>query len=187
MSRPSVLVSPLTHDRTRDLVSLWVEGRVEQGACQDVAARFAAQGKVEAALRRPGVHTFVATRDDRVVGFLILHESVFGLGDVPDAVIEQLYVAKDLRRHGVAKQLLAAAVVQAERLGSERVVSHVPSAQREANRFFARLGFGSVVTRRVTTTAALRRRVVGGAEVSPLDAMLRRRRTIRATSRTRSA
>ena len=68
MTRPGVLVEPLDPERCRDFVSLWVEGRVELGASHDVAARFAADGRVEAALARPGVHCLVASRDDRLVG-----------------------------------------------------------------------------------------------------------------------
>jgi GNAT superfamily N-acetyltransferase len=184
--RPGVVVAPLTPDRCPDFVSLWVDGRVELGASHDVAARFAADGRIEAALARPGVHCLVATRDDRIVGYLIATESLFGLSDATDLAIEQMHVVPDLRRTGVAKELLGGAVQLAERIGAERVVGNVPTAQRDANRFFARLGFGSSVTRRVTTTAALRRRVLGGADVSAFDQMLRRRRSLRA-SRTRSA
>ena len=187
MTRPGLLVAPLTPERCRDFVSLWVESRVELGASHDVAARFAADGRVEAALARPGVHCLLATRDDRLVGYLIATESLFGLSDATDLAIEQIHVTRDQRRHGVAKHLLGGAVQLAERIGVERVVGHVPSAQREANRFFARLGFGSTVNRRVTTTAALRRRVLGGADVSAFDQMVRRRRSLRAAGRTRSA
>ncbi len=181
MTRPGVVVAPLTPDRCHDFVSLWVEGRVEMGASHDVAARFAADGRVEAAMARPGVHCLVATKDDRLVGYLIATESLFGLSDATDLAIEQIHVTQELRRHGVAKQLLGGAVQLAERIGSERVVGNVPSTQRDANRFFARLGFGSSVNRRVTTTSALRRRVLGGADVSAFDQMLRRRRSLRAT------
>lgn len=187
MTRPGVLVAPLSPDRTRDFVALWVESRVELGASHEVAARFAADGRVEAALARPGVHCLIAVKDNRVVGYLIATESLFGLSDATDLAIEQIHVTREQRRHGVAKQLLGGAVQLAERLGSERVVSNVPASQRDANRFFARLGFGASVNRRVTTTAALRRRVLGGAEVSAFDQMLRRRRTLRAAGRTRSA
>ena len=38
-------------------------------------------------------------------------------------------------------------------------MSNVPAQSREANRFFARWGFSSVVVRRVVSTSVLRRRL----------------------------
>ena len=46
-------------------------------------------------------------------------------------------------------------------VGCEQIGCNVPGQHREANRFFARLGFSSQVVRRVTTTGALRRRLGG--------------------------
>lgn len=187
MSRPPIIVTAVTPEATADFIPLWLDGRVEQGASQEVASRYANDGRVAAALARPEVFAFIARRDREAVGYIVLTQSVFGLGEVAEIAIDQLYVARSARRQGVARQLLAAAVAQAERSGSERVLSHVPAQHREANRFFARLGFTSAVTRRVTTTAALRRKVLGGANVTTFEHVLRRRRTVRAAGRTRSA
>lgn len=187
MSRAPIVVHAVTPDDADAFVGLWLAGRVEQGGSLDAASRHAADGKVTAALRRPEVHAYVATRDEVPVGYVVLAERLFGLSEVSDIAIDQLFVVKDARRQGVAHQLLATAISQAERTGCERIISHVPAADREANRFFARLGFGSSVIRRVTTTSALRRKILGGADVSAFDNVLRRRRTLRAHGRTRSA
>ena len=69
----------------------------------------------------------------------------------------------------------------AERVGAEVIVGNVPAQSREANRFFARLGFGSVIVRRATSTAALRRRLRPGAKPERFEA-LRRRRVLGATA-----
>ncbi len=187
MSRGPIVVHPVSPDRPDALVGLWLAGRVDQGASLEAASRYAADGRVSAALARPEVHAYVATRDDKPLGYVVLIDRIFGLSDTTDLAIDQLYVIKEARRQGVARQLLAAVVAHAERAGSERIVSNVPAQDREANRYFARLGFGSAVTRRVTTTAHLRRKVLGGADVSTFESVLRRRRTLRAQGRTRSA
>lgn len=187
MNRAPIVVETVEPDHADCLVGLWLSGRVEQGGSLDAASRYAADGRVTTALRRPEVRAFVATRDGVPLGYVVLTERMFGLSDSPDLAIDQLFVAKEARRQGVARQLLATAVAQAERTGNDRIISYVPAQDREANRFFARLGFGSSVLRRATTTSALRRKILGGADVSAFDSVLRRRRTLRAQSRTRSA
>ncbi|HNV41534.1 MAG TPA: GNAT family N-acetyltransferase, partial [Ornithinibacter sp.] len=73
---------------------------------------------------------------------------------------------------------LAAVLSTAERSGCEVVVSNVPTASRDANRFFARLGFASVITRRVVSTSALRRKLAPES-VETGHELLRRRRSLR--------
>ncbi len=187
MTRAPIVVHPVSPDRPDVLVGLWLAGRVEQGASLEAASRYAADGRVSSALARPEVHAFVATRDSKPLGYVVVIDRIFGLSDTTEVAIDQLFVTKEARRQGVARQLLTAVVAQAERTGSERIISNVPAQDREANRYFARLGFGSAVTRRVTTTSALRRKVLGGADVSSFESVLRRRRTLRAQRSARSA
>lgn len=187
MSRAPIVVLPVHPERPEHLVGLWLAGRVEQGASLDAVTRYAGDGRVTAALRRPEVHSFVALREEVPVGYVVLTERIFGLSDTPELAIDQIFVLKEARKQGVARQLIAAALAQAERAGSDRIISNVPAQDREANRFFAKLGFGSAITRRVTTTASLRRKILGGADVSTFENVLRRRRNLRAQGRTRSA
>ena len=126
-----------------------------------------------------------ASVDGSPVGYLVLSDSVTGpLTDTSCTSIDQLFVSTRWRRHGVARQLLAAAAAHAERVGAEAIVSHVPSQVRDANRFFARLGFSPTVVRRVTTPAALHRKLAATGEAPVLrrvglEEVIQRRRSAR--------
>lgn len=159
----------------RELTGLWMAQRVEQGSSPQAAARAAAEGRLRDALGRNDVRAWVARVEGVGVGYLIASENPFGLSPHPEVAIEQLFVDHRARRQGVAHTLLAAAVTHAERLGCEVIVSNVPVQSREANRFFARLGFGSMVVRRVVSTAGLRRRLSPGAQPELLQARRKRR------------
>lgn len=74
-----------------------------------------------------------------------------------------LHVHLGARHSGVGHALIAAAADYAERHGAEHVVADVPPSMRDANRFFAKLGFAPLVTRRAVNTAALRRRFARNA------------------------
>ncbi len=189
MGRRIVDVVPVTEDLAPDLTGLWLASRAEAGGSVDSASR-SGEGRLQAALRRSDVHAHLARADGEPVGYVITSENVFGLVPGPELVIEQLYVAEGVRHRGVAKALLGAVVNQAEREACDVIVSNVPSQSRDANRFFARLGFSSMLVRRVTSTGLLRRRLGGDHANAGLERMLRRRRTLRhraVANRTRSA
>ena len=191
MSRRTVDVVLVTEDNQRDLTRLWLASRVDAGSTLEAATRSASEGRLAAALRRPDVRAYLARLDGEVVGYVITSENVFGLAPVPELAIEQIYVEAAARRHGVARALLGAVVNRAERSGCSVIVSNVPSQSRDANRFFARLGFSSVLVRRVTSTAQLRRKLTGDNAAAGLEQILRRRRSLRTSAvsatRTRSA
>lgn len=177
MGRRPVEVVPVA-DELEQVTALWLEAKVDSGSSREVCARAVSDGRFAAALRRPGVQSFVAELDGTPVGYVVTTDNPFGLSPTPEIAIEQLYVAPEARRHGVAKALLGAVLSWAERSGCEVVVSNVPTASREANRFFARLGFGSAVTRRVVTTSTLRRRLAPDTVETGLE-LSRRRRSLR--------
>lgn len=188
MSRPQVfvrLVDQTQEAHHKDLVDLWVDNRVEAGGSSEAAIRLASVGGLSSVLRRPEVTAFLAYIDNDPVGYLVLSDTVAGpLTDAPCTAIDQLFVSSAWRRHGVARQLLAAAASHADRVGADAIVSHVPSQVRDANRFFARLGFTPTVVRRVTTPAALHRKLAatGDARVlrrGGLDEVIQRRRSAR--------
>ncbi len=141
-----------------------------------------AEARVAAALANDDVRAFLAVVDERPVGYIVLTSRPLSfLTDSTCVSIEQIFVAPDARRSGAARALVSAAATYADRLGAEQVTSSVPSHVREANRFFARLGFSSYVVRRVTTTSALHRRLATGEEPHlALDQLLQRRRSMRA-------
>lgn len=181
MSRPQVFVRPLDEAHHRDLVDMWVDSRVEVGSSSEGVLRATSDTAMSAVVRRPDVTTLLAMVDGEPVGYLILSDTVAGmLTESPCTAIDQLYVKTTWRRHGVARQLLAAAAAHADRVGADAIVSNVPSQVRDANRFFARLGFTPTVVRRVTTPAALHRKLsMAGEARTGLEEVLQRRRSAR--------
>lgn len=178
MGRRTVDVVPVDQDDLRDVTGLWLAARVDSGSSKEAATRCAGDGRLSAALRRPGVQAFIARLDGEPVGYAITTENPFGLSPQAELAIEQLWVGPDARRHGVAKALIAAVLASAERSGCELVVSNVPTTSRDANRFFARLGFSSVIVRRVVSTSQLRRKLSPQTAETGSE-LLRRRRSLR--------
>ena len=180
LSRPQVSVRRVTPELECDFIALWAMARLETGA--GPAGRVAPEARVTQALARGDVRVYLAVRDDQPVGYIVLTNSPLSfLTDSPCVSIDQIFVAPDARRGGVCRALLSAAATYADRLGADQIASSVPTQGREANRFFARLGFSSYVVRRVTTTSALHRRLATGVESRPaLDQLLQRRRSLRA-------
>lgn len=125
----------------------------------------------------------VAWQDRHPVGFLLVTTGPVGpLADGSAMHIDQLYVVADQRRHGVGRALISAVAGLAERAGADQVLCNVSPTARETHRFFARLGFAQVITRRVVPLATLRRRLSGGEGRRGLDELLSRRRSLRARS-----
>lgn len=181
MARYPVSVVPVTTPEEREILTqLWLSASAESGVSPEVAARRASQGAVEVALQSPDVHGYLAWLDDRPAGFLVATESVMRFGEGDELVIEQIFVDRGVRKHGVARALLHSATGLADRLGFDRIASAVPSSARDANRFFARLGFGPAVTRRVASVSAVRRRVSPTETVSSRERLLHLRRSRRA-------
>jgi GNAT superfamily N-acetyltransferase len=186
VSRPQVIVRPFEDDHEVSLMDLFVEGRVEAGGSAEAALRIASAGGLTTVLRRPEVTAFLAFVDGAPVGYLVLSDTLAGpFADSPCTAIDQLFVSAAWRRHGVARHLVAAAAAHADRVGAESIISHVPSQVRDANRFFARLGFSPTVVRRVTTPAALHRKLAAAAGGTGrvgrtgLEEVLQRRRSAR--------
>ena len=186
MPRPRITVRRVTPELEGVFADLCTTAHLE--ASGETAARVAAEtrvaseARVAAALSRDDVRALLALVDEKPVGYIVLSRRPMSfLIDTPCVSIEQIFVAREARRSGAARVLVNAAALYADRLGAEQIASTVPSQAREANRFFARLGFSSFVVRRVTTTSALRRRLAAGEESHPaLDLVLQRRRSLRA-------
>lgn len=187
MARQPISVLPVcTAEERETLTQLWLSASVESGISPEVASRRASQGVVEMALQRPDVHGFLACQEGEAVGFIVASQSVMRFGEGDELVIEQIYVTEKARKHGIARALLHTTTSLAERLGFDRIASAVPSSARDANRFFARLGFGPAVTRRVASVSAVRRRVAPNESSSSLDRLLHLRRSMRAREQSTS-
>jgi GNAT superfamily N-acetyltransferase len=138
---------------------------------------------LRSALERECVEVVVARVDQHDVGFVVLSRGpLLPLLDDVSVSIEHLFVVPEARRLGVGHALLARATARAEQLGATQISTTVPAPGREAQRFFARLGFGPFVVRRVTTVQTLRRRL-SWDDHPRLDATVLRRRSLRARSR----
>ena len=172
VSRPAITVRRVTPELEGDFTALCTTAHLE--ASGDGAARVspetrvASEARITVALARDDVRALLAVVDDRPVGYVVLSRRPMSfLIDSPCVSIEQIFVAQEARRSGAARALVNAAATYADQLGAEQIASSVPAQGREANRFFARLGFSSYVVRRVTTTSALRRRLAAGQESHP--------------------
>lgn len=136
----------------------------------------------------PHCRIVVAVLDDEVAGMAVLtHQPFAPLHDIRSVHLHFLHVQPGRRRRGVGRALVAAATTYAEEMQAEHVVTSVYPQLREANRFYARLGFTPVVVRRVATVAALRRRLAVEGQGATGEVVARRRMRRLRTAVTRSA
>jgi GNAT superfamily N-acetyltransferase len=76
---------------------------------------------------------------------------------VPQVTVDNLVVHREHRRRGVGAALLAAAAAYAGEVGAEHVVAAVGGHEAERQRFFARMGFAPLTTRRIVPRTTLLR------------------------------
>lgn len=157
----------------------------------DVVVRFAALGGGVRAVRgrRPDALTDRCARllgderhrvllavgeDGAVLGTAVVGtDPLSGLLDPPSVYLSHLLVAPEHRKRGAGRALVSAAAAYADEVGVDSVVVGVTPSGREANRFFARLGFAPLVIRRIAPVAALRR-TLGAADPASVDHVARR-------------
>jgi GNAT superfamily N-acetyltransferase len=189
VARALVDVRRVTADDLGDVLELWTQGR-DAIARQGRSATSAEQvgPRLADALAAGQIEILLARREGRPAGFLILRETpVSFMVDQPAICIDQLYVAVEARRHGVARAMLGLVAGRAERSGAEQIVSSVTPWARDTHRFFARLGFSPLTVRRSVAPATLRRRLTGESARGGLEDLLARRRSLRARARRRPA
>jgi GNAT superfamily N-acetyltransferase len=75
----------------------------------------------------------------------------------PQVTVDTFVVHRDHRRCGTGARLLAAAARYAEEVGADHVVAAVGGHEAERQRFFARMGFAPLSTRRIVTVESLTR------------------------------
>jgi GNAT superfamily N-acetyltransferase len=127
---------------------------------------------------------------EHLVGMAVLAvDPLNALTDASAVHLQHMVVREGARRRGVGRALVSAAVAHAEEVGSEHVVVSVFPSLREVNRFYARLGFGPIVIRRMATVASLRRKLApaGAVVAPPVMDVLAARRSQRARARVRVA
>jgi L-amino acid N-acyltransferase YncA len=75
----------------------------------------------------------------------------------PQVTVDNLVVHRDHRRQGAGAVLLAAAAAYAAETGAAHVVAAVGGHEAERQRFFARMGFAPLTTRRIVALDSLTR------------------------------
>jgi ribosomal protein S18 acetylase RimI-like enzyme len=183
VSRSHVRIRPAEQADVPELVTLITSGEVPMGASgarqfrADTLARLPERFSelVQAEDRTVLVAVEAGTED--VVGVVVVIEDEVG-AVTPTRVlsISQLVVTRSLRRRGIGRSLMAAAVHLADQRGIEHIVASAATDSREANRYLARLGFAPLVVRRIASTTVLRRSL-GLADSTDRLALLRRART----------
>jgi ribosomal protein S18 acetylase RimI-like enzyme len=128
------------------------------------------------AIADPDRHLVVAVGDDDVpLGMALFTVApANALLDLPALHVSHAVVAARHKRRGAGKALVAAAAAYADEHGLEQVVVSVNPGSRDANRFFARLGFAPLAVRRVAPVAVVRRRLQAG-DAGGVEHVVRRR------------
>ncbi|MCW2699887.1 MAG: GCN5-related N-acetyltransferase [Blastococcus sp.] len=75
----------------------------------------------------------------------------------PHVTVDTFVVHRDHRRRGAGAVLLAAAAAYAHEVGAAHVVAAVAGHEAERQRFFARMGFAPLTTRRIVALDSLTR------------------------------
>jgi GNAT superfamily N-acetyltransferase len=131
--------------------------------------RGGAAERFRAVIDDPDQRLIVAEDADGLAGMVLCSIGTSStLATAPAVVLSHLTVAANSRRAGVGRVLVAAATQWAAECDVDHLRVAVYASSREANRFFARLGFAPVSVNRVAPVAALRR--ILGAEVPAAEA-----------------
>lgn len=184
MSRTSVRVRPATPDDLPALLALGEELREQLGPTVDgrrartpaAVGRANLEGRYLDALDDPERHLVVAVAEDESpLGMALFTVApANALLDTPALHVSHAVVADRHKRRGAGKALVAAAAAFAEERGLDQVVVSVHPGSRDANRFFARLGFAPLAVRRVAPTSVVRRRLHTG-DARAVEHVVRRR------------
>ncbi|HVW79627.1 MAG TPA: GNAT family N-acetyltransferase [Mycobacteriales bacterium] len=184
MSRTHVATRMATVEDIPVLVDLWDELRQVGGRgerANNPVSTIDVRDRLTSVLASPSYRIVLATLEGNPAGMAVLQTTrpdPFADGKVLN--VAHLVVSRSAQHKGIGHALLKAAVdFAAEKRLDQISVSIYPSL-REANRFFARLGFAPAATRRVAPVSLLRRRLGADAGVPVVDAMRRRTRLVRA-------
>ena len=146
-------------------------------------------------LEDPGHHVVLAVlpgsnaAGDGTVGEVPVGLAVLGLDPLslvlgnPQVTVDTFVVHREHRRCGAGARLLAAAARYAAEVGADHVVAAVGGHEAERQRFFARMGFAPLSTRRIVTVESLTRSLTAwqrsGLPVpTPRRALAARRRPV---------
>jgi L-amino acid N-acyltransferase YncA len=107
----------------------------------------------------PGANAATASGAGEVaVGLAVLGlDPLSAVLGVPQVTVDNLVVHREHRRRGAGAALLAASATYAAEVGAEHVVAAVGGHEAERQRFFARMGFAPLTTRRIVPRETLAR------------------------------
>ena len=162
MAAGAVTVRVAEREDVPSLVTLWQQLRDEGMRRRNGAPESpeSAAGRFELVLASESSRVVVAIFEDEPIGMAqISRTPPTLLSENSSLELTAMHVSPGHRRRGAGKALVTYAVTYAEEIGVENVVVSVFPQHRDANRFFARLGFAPLVTRRTAPVAALRRRL----------------------------
>lgn len=144
--------------------------------CSPAAAQALLEARYREALADDARHLVVAIDGNgEPIGMALLTlASANALVDCPAVHMSHAVVADRHKRRGAGKALVAAAAAFADERGLEQLVVSVHPGSRDANRFFARLGFAPLAVRRVAPVGVVRRRL-SDPEARSVDALASRR------------
>jgi GNAT superfamily N-acetyltransferase len=183
-----VSVRPARGEDLPDLLALWDELREVSPRRPRAVGEPNAEGRLRSVIEDPSCRVIVATIEGKPVGMTVLSRTwVSPLLDAPAVQVSLLVVAAGHRKHGVGRVLVRAALTFAEEIGADEVVVSVLPTLREANRFYAQLGFSPQVVRRSAPVGALRRRLTIGPDRARPVADLARRRARLGPARVKAA
>lgn len=165
MSRIPVTLREAVITDARFLADLWRDSirradRAEQVADLEVIVKNAAESPEERVL--------IAEYDGEPAGAVLLRmTTVTPLNLEPALQVLHPHVKAAVRRRGVGRALMEAAVTFAEERGIAHIVTAAQSASRDGNRFLARLGLGQQAVLRLATTHVVRAKL--NAQLQPMQ------------------
>ncbi len=157
MSRSSVTLRCAVEQDALFLAGLWSEHLRRADREEQVADL---ERVIKEAAASPEQRLLVAEHDGRQAGAVLLRVATLSpINLEPVVQCHTPTVVPDLRRHGVGRTLVEAAVAWAEDLGVAHVVTAASASSRDANRFMARLALRPQAVLRIAATPVMRAKV----------------------------
>ncbi len=179
MARATVAVRCATDADLDGLLLLWAEMYDGWGRGERLRSRESVDGvadRFRALLVDPDVCVLLAVAGADAVGMSILSGAALGpLSERTALQMSYVVVTAQHRRRGVGRALVVAAAAYADEHGYEQVMVNVRPNLRDANRFYARLGFAPLLVRRAAPVSQLRRRLAVPERRQVVEDVVRRR------------
>lgn len=157
MSRSSVTLRSASEQDSLFLAELW-DVHLRRGDREEQVADL--ERVIKEAAASPEQRLLIAEYDGRAAGAVLLRVGTLSpINLEPVVQCHTPTVIGDLRRRGVGRTLVEAAVAWAEDLGIAHVTTATSASSRDANRFMARLALRPQAVLRLAATPSLRAKV----------------------------